>query len=144
MRSGDAKTRKEATWAVTNYSSGATSSQLQFLAENHAIHPLIIMLGSKSLDAKLLQLCLDCLSNILKAGELEDGSNPCVTYTEECGGLDVIEKLQEHENHEVYTKALKIIERYFSTNDEEVAETEDVTTFDFTAQQNHQQAAFSF
>ena len=82
MRSGDSKTRKEAAWAVSNFASGATVTQLQFLAENHTIQPLISLLAAKTADIKTLQICLDCLACILRAGEMEDGSNPCVTYTE--------------------------------------------------------------
>ena len=60
----------------------------------------------------MVQVVLDGINNLLKlAGtELEQ-----VTATiEECGGLDKIESLQNHENVEIYKLAYEIIEQYFS------------------------------
>ena len=57
-------------------------------------------------------MVLDGINNILKlAGEQLDVVTAMV---EECGGLDKIESLQNHENVEIYKLAYEIIEQYFS------------------------------
>jgi hypothetical protein len=63
-------------------------------------------------DTQVIQVVLDGLNNMLKlaGGEVE----AVAAMVEECGGLDKIEALQNHENVEIYKLAYEIIEQYFS------------------------------
>jgi hypothetical protein len=74
-------------------------------------------------DAKIIQVALNGLDNILKLGAAEgkrtNGPNPYAIMIEECYGLDKIEYLQSHENIEIYQKAFHLIETYFGVDDEE-------------------------
>ncbi len=81
-------------------------------------------------DSQILQVCLDALHNILKQTPA-DNLEAITTEIEECGGrkkivinesvlihikigLDKIENLQTHSNHEIYQQSYEIIEKYFS------------------------------
>ena len=73
------------------------------------------------MDAKIVQVALSGLENILRFGEndaKETGTNQYAVQIEECYGLDKIEFLQSHENLEIYQKAFDIIERYFGSEDD--------------------------
>jgi len=56
---------------------------------------------------------LDGIHNMLKMASAEEMEEAC-TIIEECGGLDNIEALQNHENLEIYKLAFEIIENFFS------------------------------
>jgi len=74
------------------------------------------------MDAKIVQVALSGLENILKYGEQESkesGTNPYAVQIEECYGLDKIEFLQSHENLDIYQKAFDIIERYFGSEEDD-------------------------
>lgn len=66
---------------------------------------------------------------------------------EECGGVDKLEELQSHENLDVYKKALDVVERYFSSEDdagldEPVTSTND--GFQFSENNSMPDGGFSF
>ena len=60
----------------------------------------------------MIQVVLDGLNNMLKLAGSE--VEAVAAMVEECGGLDKIEALQNHENVEIYKLAYEIIEQYFS------------------------------
>lgn len=117
LKKGEFKAKKEAAWAMSNLSTGAVQQQIHYIIEQGVIPPLCNLLTVQ--DSKIVGVVLDCLANILKAGVMPDGTNPCIDFIEEAGGIDHIESLQEHENQDVYEKALKLIETYFQDEEEE-------------------------
>lgn len=66
----------------------------------------------------MLAVTLEGLENALNCGALhftnENGENKFAMITEQEGLLDDLEELQQHANHNIYNSALKIIDKYFS------------------------------
>ncbi|KAB0802503.1 hypothetical protein PPYR_04689 [Photinus pyralis] len=112
LQTGDFKSQKEAAWAVTNYTSGGSIAQLGKLVEMGVLKPMCNLLNSK--DWKTVVVALDGLTNILNAANKLGEVEKVAIMIEECGGLDLMEALQAHENEQVYEKALSIIENYFT------------------------------
>lgn len=150
LSAADLKTRKEACWAIVNATSGGMSKpqQIQYIVSQGCIKPLCDIL--QTMDNRIIQVALDGLENILKVGELEkessvEGINQYSLFIEECGGMETIHELQNHENHEIYRKAYEIIDRYFNEGedaDEMVGE--DAEAFTFQNSVNAPQGGFNF
>ena len=68
-------------------------------------------------DPKIVTIALEGLENILKVGDTDakatGAQNDMATYIFEADGLNRIEDLQHHSNHEIYEKFIKIWENYF-------------------------------
>lgn len=108
--------RKEASWVISNIASAGKEKHIVCLVELGAIRPLCDLLNVG--DSKILLVAMEALESILKS----DNGSMVETYTEhveEAGGLDLLEGLQEHENEEVYMKAVAIIEKYFGLEEED-------------------------
>ncbi|XP_077231968.1 importin subunit alpha-4-like [Tasmannia lanceolata] len=115
--------KKEAAWAISNATSGGSNEQIRYLVSQGCIKPLCDLLACP--DPRIVTVCLEGLENILKVGEAEkelgnnDGVNVYTHLIDECDGLDKIENLQSHDNHEIYEKAVKILERYWVEDEED-------------------------
>jgi len=112
---GEFQTQKEAAWAISNLTISGNKAQVSYLVEQGVIAPFCHLLSCR--DTQVVQVVLDGINNILKmAGPELEGVTGMI---EECGGLDRIESLQNHENVEIYKLAYEIIEQYFSDEAEE-------------------------
>lgn len=116
--------RKEAAWAISNATSGGTQEQIKFLVQAGCIKPLCDLLTCA--DVRIITVALEGLENILKVGEIEKNlgdlgaGNPYAALIDEAEGLDKIEELQNHNNEEIYEKAVNILETFFDVEEGEV------------------------
>jgi hypothetical protein len=85
--------------------------------------PVFSLLNCK--DTQVIQVVLDGLNNMLKLAGSE--VEPVAAMVEECGGLDKIEALQNHENVDIYKLAYEIIEQYFSDEVSNVSDPYSIT-----------------
>lgn len=115
LSKGEFQTQKEAAWAISNLTISGTKAQVSYLVEQGVVAPLCNLLTVR--DPQVVQVVLDGLNNILKIAGTQFYS--VASSIEECGGLDKIEALQNHENEEIYKLAYEIIDQYFSDDVDE-------------------------
>jgi len=122
LKNAEFDIKKEAAWAISNATSGGSSDQIKFVVEKQCIPPLCDLLDAK--DGRIVTVALEGLENILRVGQdeaqkLGQTTSAYGQMVEAHGGLDKIEQLQNHEQNEIYEKAMKIIQTYFGFEDED-------------------------
>jgi len=128
---GDFQTQKEAAWAISNVTISGTVEHVLYMVDCNVIPPFCNLLSIR--DAQIIQVVLDGLNNILKkAGARTD---EICGKIEECGGLDKIEHLQNHDNEEIYKLAYEIIDAFFSSDNDEDIGAQDGSLFSDTQNQ---------
>eukprot|EP00511_Aplanochytrium_stocchinoi_P001499 CAMPEP_0204842746 /NCGR_PEP_ID=MMETSP1346-20131115/47571_1 /ASSEMBLY_ACC=CAM_ASM_000771 /TAXON_ID=215587 /ORGANISM="Aplanochytrium stocchinoi, Strain GSBS06" /LENGTH=522 /DNA_ID=CAMNT_0051981767 /DNA_START=52 /DNA_END=1617 /DNA_ORIENTATION=- len=134
--------KKEAAWVISNVCTGGAPEHIQCLVEREKAIPVIFDL-IKTGDIKINSMLLTALNHILATDP-----NEYTILVDECGGLDVLEDLQEVEDEDIYNSAVGIIEKYFGSEEDDenvapnVAETGD--SFAFKPTVNNNNNTFSF
>ncbi|VVB00893.1 unnamed protein product [Arabis nemorensis] len=110
--------KKEAAWGISNAICGGTYDQIRFMVSQGCIKPICYLLACP--DPIIITACLETLENILVVGEGEknlghtgDG-NLYASMIDEAEGLEKIVNLQSHDNNEIYQKAAKIHETFWT------------------------------
>ncbi|KAL6564141.1 hypothetical protein OROMI_015591 [Orobanche minor] len=124
LQNAEFEIKKEAAWVISNATSGGTNDQIRFLVHEGCIKPLCDLLICP--DPRIVTVCLEGLQNILKVGEAEKNQgntgdvNVFAQMIDDAEGLEKIENLQNHDNNEIYEKAVKILETYWLDDDEQM------------------------
>jgi len=124
--------KKEAAWAISNATSGGTPEQMYYLVNEGCLKPLCDLLMCN--DVRIILVALEGIENILKSAEPTNLSNYIIAI-EAADGLEKIENLQHHVNQEIYEKAVNLVEKYFSGEEEQHSD---------IVESGQQQGAFSF
>jgi len=121
----------------------------RYLADQGCIKPLCDLLDCP--DARIIMVCLEGLENILNVGEEEkrrsntENDSLYFQMIEDSEGFEKIENLQSHDNHEIYERAVKILETYFLNDEDEILPSGDgdQSSFNFGSQ-NLPSGGFNF
>nr|XP_027197096.1 importin subunit alpha-3-like [Dermatophagoides pteronyssinus] len=115
---GSFQLQREAAWAISNMTMNGTKEQVRYLVEHGVIEPMCKLLTVK--DTQILQILLEGLIKIFNHYESE--ADVISDEIEKCGGLDTIESLQHHENHEIYKFAFEILDKFFDSSAVDIPE----------------------
>ena len=107
--------------------------QIEYLVSRNCIMPLCNTLIDG--DNKIIAVALDGLANILKVGEMKrildpENNNRYALLIEEGGGLETIQRLQSHDNEDIYEKAYMIVTQYFGEDEIDMHEAQGAFAFD--------------
>jgi len=148
LESSEFDIQKEAAWAVSNATSGGNPQQILYIAQQGAIPPLCNMLRVQ--DQKIVAVALEAIENFLKTANAfnEETLELVKKVIEDCGGLQTIVELQNHQREAIYKRSVRILSQFFETEEQEEAQTiapiASSTQYTFGAPMNQSHGSFQF
>jgi len=144
LSTADFDIQKEAAWAISNATSGGRDDQIRRIVSDGVIPPLCELFTCS--DPKIVLVAMESIENILRVGQSDAESdgipNKFAEFVEECGGLDKLEELQQHQNEDIYNKAVGILGTFFDANEDEI-QNENIHAMDETLDTNMLASALS-
>jgi len=114
LEHGEYMTRKEAAWAISNLTVSGNREQVMYVVSEGVLPPFCKLLEIR--DSQIIQVVLDGILNILKFSN--EYQEQITAVIEECGGLDQIELLQNHQSEDIYKLAYDIVDTFFAEDNE--------------------------
>lgn len=108
--------KKEAAFAISNAITSGTKEQVAFFVARGCIPPLCELLSYH--EPLVTVLILETLESVFHTYHTQYRMASSIrSLVEECGGLEQLEKLQTHENDEIYRLAVEILQTYFEVEE---------------------------
>ena len=103
----------ECIWVLANAAYRHNTSNVKYLIDIDVVEALCSMLNIK--DLKILYVTIQGILYLLKGAK--EKLDEVKERIKKCEGLDLLERLQYHENQYIYRLVYEIIENYFYTKD---------------------------
>lgn len=111
--------QKEAVWALSNCCANSDPEIVFSIVESECIPAMCSWLNKEDVRTKIV--ILDGISKLLRVGESLNNKN-FSDRVEECGGVDVIEELQESPNQNIQELAVTLMVTYFEQDEEDLGD----------------------
>ncbi|BFZ17287.1 hypothetical protein BsWGS_20326 [Bradybaena similaris] len=112
LNTGDVKSQRQAVWVIIGLTKRGTLEHIIYVVQCGALKSLCDLLTTK--EATLLYDVLHGIFSVLKATNKFGQAEYLYVMLKEIGGLDKIEKLENHQNYGVKYKAYNIIHKFLS------------------------------
>ena len=122
----------EAIWTLSNLCTGGSAAVVAHLVQCEVVEVLCAQLHEQNRrHAKTVEATLDALIALLGKhgaapgnGSAKAAHEEAITVRiEECGGIELIELLQEHSEESIYLKAIEMIEKFFGEESDDSVNT---------------------